>query len=989
MRTICHPDAQQYGSSDKRYVTMPQCSYISGEKGNCRKRAIDGQRFCSRHTCEKPGCNNSKSTKETFCQLHTREPHMPKRRLPPWALVAVLLFGAVAGANACVDGTDCSLNGVCDEDAARCRCDAAWTGAACDRLVILPTDRYWPAAAYGGDAQAENISSWGGGVVRDDDGLYHMWVSEFVDGCGLAAWKNNSRIAHATAKYPTGPFARHDVALGVFSHNVVPLRAPPSFGDGSRPYYIFHLGTGSGGSVVRPTGPPTGGAPKSCGKPSPSAMDTLPPTTNAASDASNLAHRAPTPDGPWEPLPSMTPGCNNPAPVWHPNGTLFVACNQDQGVSGWPLHASHDGGLTWRLVAEIALPPSWHQGAEDPFLYFDARGNWHLLAHRYRYSDGPGTLAGDILVSGHGFSRDGLSWAMSANPPFDSVIRHTSGPATAYTSLERPKMLLDEATGNPTHLVLAASPAYSSPLCQGCVAPHRHAAPNGSCVLCKLTPGIDAVFTMVLPLQADPSPAPRPIAPRVIPRRPTLPWTWDRVPTSFQGSKKEREFNQAEVERLALYPMLTLEKWYTPCASHGPTQSGPSCDVENKTLALYSRTKAINPRQVTIFYWNTMLDFSFYATHARMEALEAAGLPSYLRDERGEILSLCNDGNFYCNITTFDWTKPHVRQLWIEQVMNMTRTGLVDGIFADHSSFIGINIGSTTDHQQANQLCNGKDAGRRCYNFTAAFKESFNSWHDWSVNYTQELLSNTTGGPVVQGPFAEAEFRAAGDACDFDAMRAFAEHGKPAPWGGLFVVQAPAAHGDAPDRRGHNSCKPDEVCMAAFLAAAKPYMYIYCQWDDGEDLLAETTFPEMHYHLGPPEGPAAEVAPNVWRRRFGGVSPGGAIDEANMTVVFWDNNEKVGNITWAGHPRPPPAPTPPPPATGCNATGFRRDIAFSDYSFKVVATRSAEACCQMCAEDSTQGCSFFSYVTATKRCFLKATGDRPFPRPGAISGGVH
>jgi hypothetical protein len=350
-----------------------------------------------------------------------------------------------------------------------------------------------------------------------------------------------------------------------------------------------------------------------------------------------------------------------------------------------------------------------------------------------------------------------------------------------------------------------------------------------------------------------------PHAPVVIPQKPVLHWSWDRIPTSFQGSKKEREFNDAEVQRLAKYQMLTLEKWYTPCASQGPTQSGPTCNVENKTLHLYSLTKAINPRQITIFYWNTMFDFSFYSAHAGMMAMEAAGLPSFLRDEKNETIYLCNDGNVYCNITTFDWTKPHVRELWIDQVLNVTKTGLVDGIFADHSSLIGINIGSAFDKQKAHQLCNGHDAGRKCYNFTPTFTESFNSWHDWSVNYTQDILSKSTNGPVVQGPYAEAEFRAAGDACDFDAMRDFAENGKPGQWGDLFITQSPTNHGDAPDKRGVNSCKPDESCLAAFLAAAKPYMYIYCQWDKGEDLLKETTFPEMDYHLGEFTAPNATI----------------------------------------------------------------------------------------------------------------------------------
>ena len=96
--------------------------------------------------------------------------------------------------------------------------------------------------------------------------------------------------------------------------------------------------------------------------------------------------------------------------------------------------------------------------------------------------------------------------------------------------------------------------------------------------------------------------------------------------------------------------------------------------------------QAISPDQITIFYWNSMLDFSFYRTHARMVAMEAAGLPSFLRDEHGEVMRLCNDGDVYCNITTFDWTQPHVRELWVEQVVNITQTGLADGIFADHAA---------------------------------------------------------------------------------------------------------------------------------------------------------------------------------------------------------------------------------------------------------------------------------------------------------------
>jgi hypothetical protein len=286
----------------------------------------------------------------------------------------------------------------------------------------------------------------------------------------------------------------------------------------------------------------------------------------------------------------------------------------------------------------------------------------------------------------------------------------------------------------------------------------------------------------------------------VIPQAPAAFWSWDRIPTSFHGAVKDREFHDTEVARLAKYQMATIEKWYTPCGSAGPTQSGPSCGVEGKIEGLFKRIRVLNPNQTAILYWNSMFDFQFYTAHQRMLDLEAAGTAAFLRDETGEVISLCNDGNVYvrvrvrvrasasvrhlltaaprryCNITTFDWTQPKVRELWVGTVVNATATGLIDGIFADHSSNEGTRIGNTKVNGQArNQLCNGKGSNRHCYNFTAAFRDEFNSWHGWATNYTQALLSNTTGGPVIQGPLASMNTLDSivdPQLCDFDSILA-------------------------------------------------------------------------------------------------------------------------------------------------------------------------------------------------------------------------
>ena len=80
------------------------------------------------------------------------------------------------------------------------------------------------------------------------------------------------------------------------------------------------------------------------------------------------------------------------------------------------------------------------------------------------------------------------------------------------------------------------------------------------------------------------------------------------------------------------------------------------------------------------------------------------------------------DGNFYCNITTFDHTKPYVRELWLNTLLNATKIGAVGGVFADHGW--GTNIGQPNADGSAT-LCNGGGALRSCWNFTAEFSAEY------------------------------------------------------------------------------------------------------------------------------------------------------------------------------------------------------------------------------------------------------------------------
>lgn len=256
-----------------------------------------------------------------------------------------------------------------------------------------------------------------------------------------------------------------------------------------------------------------------------------------------------------------------------------------------------------------------------------------------------------------------------------------------------------------------------------------------------------------------------PVGPRAPPVSPIAApslekWTWDRIPTSFHGAPRTRFFNDSELERLAKYQIVALEKWYGPCGAkggYGVPQSGPSCAEGQKSEVVFAKLKETNPNLTAVLYWNTMFNFAFYEVNQRMLDLEARGQRAFLRDERGEVVMLCNDGNAYCNVTTFDWTSPAVRALWIDSVINASHHG-VDGLYADHSAQEHIQIGSHAKGQHGIQLCNGgrkagpwgpsTQKGHTCWNFNQSFADEFNSWHAWGTEFIQDVLPPSPG-PVV------------------------------------------------------------------------------------------------------------------------------------------------------------------------------------------------------------------------------------------------
>lgn len=191
----------------------------------------------------------------------------------------------------------------------------------------------------------------------------------------------------------------------MWAHNAAPVRAPSTHTECPGCYYLFHIGSGS-----------TSTPPQNCtdgsrvsNSPPYDGTDEVMGGVAGVGGGGGLVHRSKSPNGPWEPLPSSM-GCNNPAPAFAKNGTLFVLCSSS---SIWRAEDVASGN--WTKIVDINLNDSpWTGGApseyirvEDPYLWCDENDNWHLFCHRYDYRDGwpPNPNQTDpVLVSGHAVS---------------------------------------------------------------------------------------------------------------------------------------------------------------------------------------------------------------------------------------------------------------------------------------------------------------------------------------------------------------------------------------------------------------------------------------------------------------------------------------------------------------------------------------------------------------------------------------------------------
>ena len=389
------------------------------------------------------------------------------------ALLMAFHLSAVAS---CTSDSDCSLNGVCNVTSGTCACDAAWLGARCQTLHLLPAERSSGLRLRGStDASAapsaittqapvlRNISTWGGAVqYSEEDGLWHMWASQMVGFCGIQSWSTNSQLVHATSDTPTGTYSlapsvasmeingsrpsgiNNSVVFPRFAHEADVTRGPNGewvmyFVMNKAPDAAEECNTTTGVSVAQiPAGERRYGG-----------------MLRYRGDQPTYMSVSPSANGPWGsprvvlPVNNFSNADSNLAAVIRANGSAVglwrVRTFPPAAVGGSSrIHlltaADWRDPDTYKVAREELFPEVGYRGAEDPHVYLDARGHFHAIFHHMDDADCPDV--DELPACGaHAFSADGLVWTYGGVAFGRSVTFTDTGAAFDFVRRERPHMV--------------------------------------------------------------------------------------------------------------------------------------------------------------------------------------------------------------------------------------------------------------------------------------------------------------------------------------------------------------------------------------------------------------------------------------------------------------------------------------------------------------------------------------------------------------------
>ena len=355
-------------------------------------------------------------------------------------------------------------------------------------------------------------------------------------------------------------------------------------------------------------------------------------------------------------------------------------------------------------------------------------------------------------------------------------------------------------------------------------------------------------------------------------------FSWDHVPL-YMHMRKSAAFTQKELDYLAGFPLITLEKT-TGSRTHGSTEAG--------SLAAAKAIKAINKDARVLYYRNVMCNYSTYAVNESLEDIPDAFLQG-------------KDGNKQLHQgkrEIYDLSNPELRKWWVDHCLEICGHYEIDGIFLDGNikalepGYLRRDIGNDRKQKVAEgYVLMMKDLKDRipadkmllANIIRARLSDSGLSYLEYFDGSYLESIETPAGG------LTRVEYLAKG----IDAIQRAARDGK--------IICMSIGLGEAAltglkidDRReklakGANIQPRLDYCLALFLVCAEEYSYFLphdgYSVNNKDSSVWLSKFPEYDKPLGPPKGPAVQDG-YTYTREFESAS------------VFLDIEKEEAQITW-------------------------------------------------------------------------------------------
>jgi len=130
------------------------------------------------------------------------------------------------------------------------------------------------------------------------------------------------------------------------------------------------------------------------------------------------------------------------APFYFENGTALLAFGGQSCPDGW---GANSGGCVWLSTSstwegpykQLSAAPMTHPENEDPSIFRDPRGNFHMLTN---VNTGHARCDAGIACGGHAWSRDGLNWSDTFIGAFGPNSLLTNGSIAQLGFAERPQV---------------------------------------------------------------------------------------------------------------------------------------------------------------------------------------------------------------------------------------------------------------------------------------------------------------------------------------------------------------------------------------------------------------------------------------------------------------------------------------------------------------------------------------------------------------------